>query len=87
MGDFEEFLYLIGSVFAPMATIVCVDYFMLHRDNADSPIDWRNAILWVLGFVLYRFSLGWDIPCGNTLPVMVIIAVAAIIVHKAAERN
>ena len=87
VGDFEEFLYLIGSVFAPMATIVCVDYFVLHRDNADSPIDWRNAILWVLGFVLYRFSLGWDIHCGNTLPVMVIIAVAAIIVHKAAERN
>ena len=87
VGDFEEFLYLIGSVFAPMATIVCVDYFVLHRDNADSPIDWRNAILWVLGFVLYRFSLGWDIPCGNTLPVMVIIAVAAIIVHKATERN
>ena len=87
VGDFEEFLYLIGSVFAPMATIVCVDYFVLHRDNADSPIDWRNAILWVLGFVLYRFSLGWDIPCGNTLPVMVIIAVAAIIVHKATKRN
>ncbi len=87
VGDFEEFLYLIGSVFAPMATIVCVDYFVLHRDNGDSPIDWRNAILWVLGFVLYRFSLGWDIPCGNTLPVMVIIAVAAIVVHKATERD
>jgi len=37
--------------------------------------------------VLYRFSLGWDIPCGNTLPVMVIIAVAAIVVHKATEKN
>lgn len=82
VGDFEEFLYLIGSVFAPMATIVVVDYFVLHRDNQESPIDWRNAILWLAGFVLYRFSLGWDIPCGNTLPVMLIIAVAAIALDK-----
>ena len=82
VGDFEEFLYLIGSVFAPMATIVIVDYFVLHRDNSAQLIDWRNVALWTLGFILYRFSLGWDIPCGNTLPVMVIIAVAAIVADK-----
>ena len=82
VGDFEDFLYLIGSVFAPMATIVIVDYFVLHRDRSAELIDWRNAVLWLLGFILYRFSLGWDIPCGNTLPVMVIIAVVAIAVDK-----
>ena len=87
VGNFEEFLYLIGSVFAPMATIVVVDYFALHRNNTDSPIDWRNAILWVAGFILYRFSLGWDIPCGNTLPVMVIIAVAAIALDKLLDKS
>ena len=82
VGDFEEFLYLIGSVFAPMATIVCVDFFVLHRDTSASPIDWRNAALWLVGFVLYRFSLTWDIPCGNTLPVMVVIALTAILVGR-----
>ncbi|MDO4400628.1 MAG: putative hydroxymethylpyrimidine transporter CytX [Coriobacteriia bacterium] len=82
VGDFEDFLYLIGSVFAPMATIVIVDYFVLHRDSSAQLIDWRNAVLWLLGFILYRFSLGWDIPCGNTLPVMVIIAVVAIVADK-----
>ena len=87
VGDFEEFLYLIGSVFAPMATIVCVDYFVLRRDNSDTPVDWRNVALWVAGFILYRFSLGWDIPCGNTLPVMIIIAVVAIILGKALDKD
>ena len=87
VGDFEDFLYLIGSVFAPMATIVCVDYFILHRDSTDTPIDWRNAILWIAGFALYRFSLSWDIACGNTLPVMLIIAVVAIIVSKVLDQN
>ena len=85
VGDFEEFLYLIGSVFAPMATIVCVDYFVLHRNCASSSIDGRNAVLWVCGFVLYRFSLTWDIPCGNTLPVMVVIALVAIAVDVVAR--
>jgi purine-cytosine permease-like protein len=80
VGDFEEFLYLIGSVFAPMATIVCVDYFALHRDRTAATVDWRNVALWVFGFALYRLSLSWDIPCGNTLPVMAAIAIVAVAV-------
>lgn len=87
VGDFEDFLYLIGSVFAPMATIVAVDYFVLHRDVSGTTIDVRNVVLWVAGFVLYRFSLGWDIPCGNTLPVMAIIAVAAILANAVLKRR
>ena len=86
VGDFEEFLYLIGSVFAPMATIVCVDYFALHRNRADSAVDVRNIALWVFGFVLYRFSLTWDIPCGNTLPVMIAIALVAVAVDLIARK-
>ncbi len=82
VADFEGFLYLIGSVFAPMATLVVVDFFILKRDCSQTVVDWRNVILWVFGFILYRFSLGWDLPCGNTLPVMVIIAVIAIAVGK-----
>ena len=87
VGDFEGFLYLIGSVFAPMAAIVIADYFLLHRDSSDSPVDWRNVILWVIGFALYRLSLGWDVPCGNTLPVMAAIVVAAVIVNLVATRG
>ena len=29
VGGFEEFLYLIGSVFAPMAALVIADYFFM----------------------------------------------------------
>lgn len=85
VGNFEEFLYLIGSVFAPMAMLLCVDYYLLRRDRSASGIDWRNIVLWACGFALYRFSLAWDIPCGNTLPVMIAIALAAIIVDKVIE--
>lgn len=80
VGDFEGFLYLIGSVFAPMATIVCVNYFVLHRNRAGVRIDWHNVVLWLLGFGLYRLSLDWVLPCGNTLPVMAIIAITAVVI-------
>ena len=87
VSNFEEFLYLIGSVFAPMAAIVIADYFIAHRDRSDVAVDWRNIVLWVLGFALYRISLVWDIPCGNTLPVMAIIVIVAFVVDKVATKS
>ena len=87
VSNFEEFLYLIGSVFAPMAAIVIADYFIGHRDRSDVAVDWRNIVLWVLGFALYRVSLTWDIPCGNTLPVMVVIVLAAFVVEKVVGKS
>ncbi|MBO4352030.1 MAG: cytosine permease, partial [Eggerthellaceae bacterium] len=85
VADFEGFLYLIGSVFAPMAALVIADFFLLHRDRSPAAVDWRNVVLWVAGFALYRMSLAWDIPCGNTLPVMIAIVLAAFIVDKVAK--
>lgn len=82
VNDFESFLYLIGSVFAPMAAIVCVDALVLHNDSSAEMVNSPNAILWLVGFVLYRISLGWSLPCGNTLPVIVVIAAATLAVHK-----
>lgn len=87
VGNFEEFLYFIGSIFAPMATLVCVDFFVLRRNEGALPLSWRNALLWVLGFILYRASLGLDLPCGNTLPVMLAIAAAAIVLDRLLQRT
>ena len=86
VSGFEEFLYLIGSVFAPMAALVIADRFITRRDRRETPVDWRNVVLWALGFTLYRLSLAWDIPCGNTLPVMALIVAAAVLVHKLVDR-
>ena len=86
VGNFEGFLYLIGSVFAPMAAIVCVDGLALRNNSSESMVNWPNAILWLAGFALYRISLGWTLPCGNTLPVIIVIAAAAFVVHKVLKR-
>ena len=79
MDDITDFLYLIGSVFAPMIAIQIADFFILHRDKREENFDWRNLISWVSGFILYRILMRVDLPVGNTLPVMVISALVAII--------
>ena len=70
ISSMEGFLYLIGSVFAPMIAIQIADNFLLHRDRSGANFDWRNLILWALGFGAYRLLMTVDIPVGNTLPDM-----------------
>ncbi len=72
MDDITDFLYLIGSVFAPMIAIQIADFFILHRDKRQERYDWKNLIIWVVGFILYRVLMQIDLPVGNTLPDMVI---------------
>ena len=68
MDDITNFLYLIGSVFAPMIAVQIADYFILKKDSSDKSFDIISCIVWVLGFALYRFLMTKDIPVGNTLP-------------------
>ena len=75
MDDITDFLYLIGSVFAPMIAVQIADFFILHRDRKESDFDWRSLILWFIGFVIYRMLMKVDLPVGDTLPDMVITAV------------
>ena len=79
MDDITDFLYLIGSVFAPMIAIQIADFFILHRDKREESFDWRNLIIWIVGFILYRILMRVDLLVGNTLPDMVITALVAII--------
>lgn len=82
MDDITDFMYLIGSVFAPMIAIQIADYFILKSDKSSKKADITNAVIWVIGFILYRYLMTVDIPVGNTLPDMVITIVIAVAVEK-----
>ena len=82
MDDITNFLYLIGSVFAPMIAIQITDFFLLKRGGASGRLDVCNAVVWVLGFVLYRVLMTVDIPVGNTLPDMAATMLLCVIAHK-----
>lgn len=80
--QFENFLYLIGSVFAPMIAIQIADFFVLKKDITYSKFNWVNLILWAIGFAIYRVFMSIETPVGNTLPVMIITAVLCIVINK-----
>lgn len=80
--QYENFLYFISSVFAPMISIQIVDFFYLKKDNSINNFDYLNLGLWFLGFVIYRIFLKIDTPIGNTLPVMIITAFITIVAAK-----
>lgn len=82
MDNITNFLYLIGSVFAPMISIQIADFFVLKNDSSAKNIDLQKAVIWILGFALYRISLSWNFILGNTLPVMLIIFAVTIATGK-----
>lgn len=87
MEDITDFLYLIGSVFAPMIAIQIADFFILKLDHSSKSFEICNLILWAIGFVLYRFLMRIDIPVGNTLPDMAFTMILCIVVGKAMRKD
>ena len=82
MDDITDFLYLIGSVFAPMIAVQLADNFILRRSSFEFNFDWANLAVWLVGFGLYRWLMTVDIPVGNTLPDMLITMLLCVLVRK-----
>ena len=82
MDNITDFLYLIGSVFAPMIAVQIADFFFLKEDRKEEGLDVWNLGIWVIGFILYRYLMNVDIPVGNTLPDMVITVILCLIVGQ-----
>ena len=80
MDNITDFLYLIGSVFAPMIAIQIADYFLLKKPAESRAVSVKNLLIWVAGFAAYRYLMGVDIPVGNTLPDMAFTIVLCLIV-------
>ncbi len=79
--QYEDFLFLIGSVFAPMIAILITDFFILKNDHTRERFNISNLILWAAGFAIYRIFLTADTVLGSTLPVMIVICILCIIVN------
>lgn len=87
LADITDFLYFIGSVFAPMIAIQIADFFILKQNKEDSALSVQNLIIWLVGFVIYRLLMNVDIIVGNTLPDMLITIAICVAVSKFKCRN
>ncbi len=64
---YEVFLFLIGSVFVPLAAVLLADYFVRSRGRygqatlfARTGVRWGSFVPWAVGFVVYQ----WSVPTG-----------------------
>lgn len=87
MDDITNFLYLIGSVFAPMIAVLIADYFILGHDSSSIQFDTGRFAIWIIGFVAYRLLMQVSTPVGNTLPDMVFTMMVAVIYGKVTARS
>lgn len=84
MDDITDFLYFIGSVFAPMIAIQIADFFILKKAESKRAFEWKTLVVWLLGFVIYRWLMNVDMVVGNTLPDMVVTIVLYVVAEKLA---
>lgn len=82
MDDITGFLYLIGSVFAPMIAIQIADFFLLRRDRHAADFDGRNLAVWAVGFLAYRALMGVDLIVGCTLADMALTVALCVLAEK-----
>jgi putative hydroxymethylpyrimidine transporter CytX len=81
IAHYENFLYFIGSVFAPMIAILITDFFLIKEDHSQERLNTINFILWLIGFLVYRQFMSFDLIIGSTFPVMFITGLLCILVH------
>ena len=87
MDNITGFLYLIGSVVAPMIAIQITDYFLLGKDCSRDAYCVRNLLIWLAGFILYRLLMQVDTPVGNTLPDMAATMALTYACHKVCSKD
>ncbi len=81
ISRYEDFLYLISSVFAPLFAVSFTDYFLLHKQEmrSQSDLSIKNLIIWLVGFIIYRLLMSYNTVVGITLPIMLgLVAVSYI---------
>ena len=77
MDHYISFLYLISSVFAPMAAVLVVSFYLGKGKNDAKDWYW-NIFSWFVGFVVYQITSGLDsIILGPTLIAVIVSAALA----------
>ena len=73
--QYQNFLYAIGSVFAPLFAILLTEYFIIKKNRKLQDgllVNWGAAAVWVMGVIMYYQFIKLDFVLGATVPVMAI---------------
>ncbi|MDD7044481.1 MAG: cytosine permease [Peptoniphilaceae bacterium] len=86
MDDITDFLYFIGSVFAPMVAVQIIDFFILGKRNIDNAFHSKNLIVWLVGFVTYRIFLKLDLILGSTISCIIVVVLVKVLTEKILQK-
>ncbi len=79
MDHYINFLYLISSVFAPMASVLIVSFYFGNKNNETKDWYW-NIFAWLIGFITYQITASFDsIVLGPTLLAIIISGITTYI--------
>lgn len=81
MEQYENFLYMIGSLFAPVFTVVLMDYFVYKSDHSMDSCNITGFIAAITGVITYYVVASMDLIIGSTIPAMTLTMVAYVLVR------
>lgn len=74
MDRYETFLYMIGSVFAPVFTVVLLDYYVYRNDFSGTYVNKAGLLAAVLGIWSYYQLAELNLILGTSVPAMLVTA-------------
>ncbi|MCY1218342.1 putative hydroxymethylpyrimidine transporter CytX [compost metagenome] len=86
LAEYQNFLLLIGSVFAPLFGVVLVDHFILRRRRAElAPrvaLRWDTLLAWGCGVAIYHLLANRWPELGATLPALLAAGVLQLLLGR-----
>lgn len=83
--DITNFLYLIGSVFAPMIAVLITNFYLLKKDHFEKSFSFINILSWAIGFIVYRILMSVNLAIGYTIVSMLITMIVCLVINKVAS--
>ena len=89
LGQYEGFLLLIGSVFAPLFGVLLTDHFIVRRRQSagQSLINLAGIAAWVIGIAAYQGLSRLAPTLGATLPSLAIAATTYLLIRLSMGRK
>lgn len=80
--NYENFLYMIGSIFAPAFTVVITDYFIYRKDRSGSLLNIGGLAAMGVGVFTYYTVLPMDLMVGSTIPAMLVTMLVYVVIRS-----
>lgn len=73
--NYENFLYMIGSLFAPAFSVILIDYFLYRQDRSATLLNIPGIIAMAAGIATYYTAINMDLIIGSTIPCMLVTVI------------